>query len=273
MDKKKALGRTELKVQFVSFELIDHKAIEDYRFDDFYENYGYDYGYNTETRDSSEWLRLHVNNYDQLIGTFRIFDLDYTDLMEAFDQRLPDDLFSKFVGIRSVEVRGLQVDEEHLLWFLRSVPELEEFISYVNTMSESFFRRLAETGSKRLRSMKLGLNRLENLRNLDFANEFKALNVLRLYTKLSPSPIRWLLNMSWSSKREFVLVFLGHRHSGQLTDHGVMRLLDSEEACLYRGDSRFVDSENFVRLKSCSLACLGELADEFERLQATGSII
>ena len=273
MDKKKALGRTELKVQFVSFELVDHKAIEYYRFDDFYEHYDYDY--NRENPGSSEWLCLHANNYDQLMGTFHFSDLDYTNLMEAFHQRLPDDLFSKFLGIRSVDVRESQVDEEHLLWMLQSVPELEKLSLSVKILSECFFRRLAESCSKSLRSMKLYTNPMESLQNLDFASEFKALNFLLIYTNRSPSPIRWLLNMSWPNKRQFNLAFFGHWHPNrqQLLEYGVMSLLGGEEAFLYQGNSEFMDSKNFVRLKSCSLTCLGELADEFERLQANGSIL
>ena len=261
MAKKKALGRADLKVQFVSFELVDHKPIEDYKFDKFF------YDYHDRSHGSFLELDLHAHNYDQLIGTFSVPYLAYAELIQAFNGRLPADLFSKFVDIYSVG-RTYSLNEKRLLWLLQSVPELKHFESSNETLSESFFRRLTESCSESLHSMELRLKGLEKLRDLDFAGEFKALHSLTLGCPLSPAEIRLLLNMSWPSKRQFHLKFWHHKDDGRV-QYAVMRRLNSEEAFLYRGEHHFLDPRKQIVLKTCSLDCLGELADYFEDLQSS----
>lgn len=264
MDKKKALGRTDLKVQFVSFVLVDHKPIKDYKFDKFFSDY------NDRSHGSFMELDLHAHNYDQVI-TFSYPDVDYYELMSAFGWRLPDDFFNKFVDIESVETR-CHLNEEELLWFLQSVPELIYFTSDAPTLSESFFWRLAEICSDSLQFMSLHLDGLEKLQNLDFAKEFKTLDTFLLtYMNLSLTEYRLLLGMSWPSKTQFdVRIKHKDRETKLWVEHGVMRTLDSEEAVLYRYVNTYLhpDSDAKIPIKSCPLTCLNQLAEEFEKLQA-----
>ena len=48
-------------------------------------------------------------------------------------------------------------------------------------------------------------------------------------------------------------------------EYAVTRILDSEERLLYRGERRCLSPKQ-IRLRTCSLDCLGELADYFENL-------
>lgn len=190
-------------------------------------------------------------------------------MIQAFNGRLPADLFSKFVDIESVE-GTYSLNEKRLLWLLQSVSELKHFESIHETLSESFFRRLTESCSESLRFMELHLKGLEKLRDLDFAGEFKVLYSLTLGSyPLSPADIRLLLNMSWPSKRQFELKFWHHNPKDEdRVQYAVMRRLNAEEASLYRDEHHFLDSRKQIVLKTCSLACLGELADYFEDLQS-----
>ena len=274
MTRKKALGRADLKVQLVSLELVDHKPIDDYRFSkifSWFEEVGYNYGDNygdlydyEEHKGFFYLLRLHVHNYDQLIGTAPIRSVSYIEIMQLFRGRIPDDFFSKFGGIKRVSVPQLYAGEEHLLWFLQSVPELKEFESHAVILSESFFHRLAQSCSKSLRSISLYEVELKRLQNLDFSGEFKVLSSLSLNMDSSLEEIRWLLNMSWHSKREFDLLIMYDDPKSKNywpVEYGVMRDLDEGEAFLYRIKDRWTDC-----LKTCSLACLGELVEYFENL-------
>ena len=183
--------------------------------------------------------------------------------MQLFRGRIPDDFFSKFAGIKRVSVPQLYAGEEHLLWFLQSVPELKEFESHAVILSESFFHRLAESCSKSLRSISLYELELKRLQNLDFSSEFKVLSSLSLNMDLSLEKIRWLLNMSWHSKREFDLLIMYDDPKSKnywSVEYGVEGDLDEGEAFLYRSKDRH------DRLKTCSLACLGELVEYFENL-------
>ena len=260
MSKKRALGRADLKVQFVSFELVDHKPIDDYRFFKlFYDYEEYEYMPNGPFY----LFDLYIINYDQLIGTAPIREVSYLKLMRHFHGRIPDDFFSKFAGIESVRAGQLYAGEDHLLWFLQSLPALKEFQSDVVNLSESFFRQLAENCSDRLQSIRLAEVDLERLLNVDFLGEFRALHFLKLKMKLSLKEIRWLLNMSWSNKREFHLRF---EYEGPKSkshwpiEYNVKRALDSEEVFLYRKE------EIDLTLRSCSVACLDYLAGYFEYL-------
>ena len=261
--KKKALGRTDLKVQFISFELVDHKPIDEYKFDYYFSIYDGDI--------VSSFVfdfKFHVHNFDQFIGTFPIHRVKYEELMSLFGGRLPDDFLSKFVGIERVEVANVSdVDKENLLWFLRSVPALKYLdLSLAQTLSESFFRRLAKSCSQNLHSM--SLVSLGRLQNLDFGGEFSALWFFKLmHLSLPMAEIRWLLNMSWHSKKS--RFYLKFQHEDPKTkywvDYGVTGCLEGEEAYLYRGDWHCPSPKT---LKTCSLACLGELAEYFENLEA-----
>lgn len=271
MAKKKELGRTDLKVQFVSLQLVDHKPIKDYRFDAFFSDYDDRY-----QGCSFGELELHAHNYDQLIDTVSTSEVYYNELMEAFGWRLPNDFCSKFVGIRCVNVHtSHQLDEEHLLQFLQSVSVLEKFIlSGRQTLSESFFRRLAECCSNSLHSMYLGLGDLVRLQNLDFSRAFGALNFFILDIELSPKEIRWLLDMSWPRKAKFHVIF---QHmdpkSKRWIQYGVTRCLESKMAFLYRVKDHLICfqltrfSKPQIRLRTCSLARLGELANYFDYLE------
>ena len=270
MAKKRALGRADLKVQFVSFELVDHKPIVDYKFRLYFSDY------NDRTPGSFDLLSLQVHNYDQIIDTYPNPSINYDELWEEFRGRIPEDFSSKIVGIERIWSCSayLHEEEEHLLRFLKSLPELKHLEANAEALSESFFCQLAESCSKSLKFMSLSLKRLENLRDLDFSAQFKVLDSLTLDMNLSPEEIRWLLNMSWFSKRQFDLVF---RYEAPKTErwvqYGVMRRLDSEEAFLYRYESHFLGLRNYgfcqkqICLKTCPLACLGELAEYFENLQ------
>ena len=267
MSKKKVSGRTDLKVLFLSFELVDHKPIDDYRFLKIFYDYEEYSEYCDELYVPFYWFDLHIVNYDQLIGTAPFRDVSYLKLMRLFGGRIPDDFFSKFAGIESVQVSQLYADEEHLLWFLQSLPSLKEFQTDVANLSESFFRHLAENCSGRLQSIILGEMDLKKLQNIDFPSEFRALDFLELYMELSLEEIRWLLNMSWSRKSLFHLSFkyVDPKSKNPFpVSYDVKRTSDSREAFLCLGKN--YKDDDYQNLKSCPVAYLSELTEYFEKL-------
>ena len=75
MARKKALGRANLKVEFIMFELVDHKAIDDYKIDEFF-----------------------LDLYDKSHGSFNLDDFylqNLSQLIVSFPTRYPND-FGRF---------------------------------------------------------------------------------------------------------------------------------------------------------------------------------
>ena len=247
MARKKELDRTDLRVQFVSFELVDDKEIKDYKFEDFYMCLRFG-AYNLY--DPVDEIYLHAQNYDQLIGTFETYRVDYCQLMRIFD-RIPDDFFSKFVGIWRVDAYDYE-DEEHLLRFLQSVPNLREFEARAEIIGESFFDQLSESCSESLRSIVLTVEAKEILQNVNFPYLFPVLSKLHLEMDLSLEEFRWLLNMSWCGSFNVKFSLAGIEYCV------TRRLWDSENDVFL--------CRNQIRLKSCSPTNLSELAEYFENM-------
>ena len=219
MKKKKALGRFDLKVLFVSFELVDHKPIEDYKFAAFFSDY------DGHTGPSMSFVFTHAISI-QLIGTYNVWNVDYLELSQAFRFCIPKNFFSKFVGFEIVETSSF--GEEELLWFLTYAPELKSLVMYGGLLSESFFHRLSESCSNKLKSLGLCLGELKSLRNLDLSTEFTQLGSLRFEMNLSLEDVKWVLGMRWSEKREFNLILKVEDKKSFFTKYGVMKRLDRD---------------------------------------------
>lgn len=83
MAKKKALGRSDLKVRFVWLELIYHRSIDDYRFDDFFADY------DDQSHGSFNLIEFHAHNHPQLMDTACIPSARYREFLRLVQRFHP----------------------------------------------------------------------------------------------------------------------------------------------------------------------------------------
>lgn len=108
MESKRTLEKFDLRVFFGCVELVNDKPINEYEFEQYHAN--------------AE--RFYMINYPQLLKTDAL-EVNYSRLMDILgNDQIPDDYFDKFSHISTVKVderQGKRIDQEHLLWFLKSL--------------------------------------------------------------------------------------------------------------------------------------------------------
>ena len=109
MNQKRSLRMNDLKVFFLSIQLIDNVDIN---FDGFKDKKGM----NLE--------KFYIDNYNHLKDNLTfITRVDYGNLMAAVNE-IPTDYFKKFNNLNSVCSDDTIVNEEHFLSFLKNIKKL-----------------------------------------------------------------------------------------------------------------------------------------------------
>ena len=198
MDQKRSLKRTDLRVFFGGLELSDHKAIDDYKFEEYSENLE----------------RFYLSNYEHLVGIQPVYTVNYSNLMNHLasdssfntaDRQIPDDYFSRFQLVDRVKVHS-RVDQKHFIWFLKC---LKSGIGYLNLenslLDQSFYEQLPALCSPSLKG--LTITEKESLiRTWNFIGELKQIISLSLDLELSVPQVNSLLNLI-KDREQFYLYF------------------------------------------------------------------
>ena len=190
MNKKRSLKLNELKVFFTGIQLVDN--VDEINFD-------------SARRLFDENLeKFYMNNYNRLKNNLTfVHQVDYSNLMNVINE-IPTDYFKKFNHLNYVRSIVDIINQEHFLWFLKSVKNLSDLHLKYPNLNQSIYDRLPESCS--LTSLKLKKREYYQL-NFNFIAKFDKLKRLELNTNVSLEVVKSLIIHSMSKTLNFDFSF------------------------------------------------------------------
>ena len=126
----KILKRTDFKLCFQNVQLVDGREFDEYNFDSNFLNGN---------------MKFQFENYSLLGDIYSQHLINYTDLINLthdLRMQIPDNFFSKFHNIETIETNGLIIDQDHFIWFLNNLPLLNKLNLKNSKLNQAFFKQL-----------------------------------------------------------------------------------------------------------------------------------
>ena len=207
-----------------------------------------------------EELEFYHRNYDALAKTFPFFNrIDYDELINLYNGRLPNDLFRRFNNIQRVTAKRIE-SPQHLICFLANCPLLTELDLHCPNFGSECYDRLPSLCS-RLTHFYLA-EQITRLINYDFVLNFQALTLFSTSQNLpgqlalqAVNRLRFLQDFTYSDP------------------HGIVRIskIDGQFAFAYKKykfDGSRWRSRQIIDYTGLSYAELGQLCLNYPLIQS-----